>query len=97
MTRYLGQIEDLAKVFRVTATVEDGREAHQRFRELVDHVTVRPTEPRAPLNIEIAGRLGVLMNDQELPPSGRYSGVEVVPQEGFEPPTPALRMLCSTN
>lgn len=48
------------------------------FRALVETVVVHPTAPRAPLDIEVTGWLGALLDAPQLPPAGRYDGIMTV-------------------
>ena len=50
-----------------------------------------------PLDNPFGPRLSPMSQDVLLPMSPGWTNAAVVPQEGFEPPTPSLRMMCSTN
>jgi hypothetical protein len=54
----------------------------QRFREFIGLVTVKPTEARAPWEIELYGVLGSFVKGS-VP-------FEMVAEEGLEPPTRGL-------
>ncbi len=60
-----------------------------RFRSNAHHIASRLTLPL---------RQPWIMGPYSRETQGRYGdGAKVVPQEGFEPPTPSLRMRCSTS
>jgi hypothetical protein len=66
----LTAIKALAAEIGASEEIEGERAA---FAELVEAVIVHPVPPREKLDIEITGRLGVLLQ-APLPPAGRHSG-----------------------
>ncbi len=64
-------------------------------RRLIHSVTVMPSPARSFPEIEVRGHLAMLIA-ATFDECSR-SGGSMVPQEGFEPPTPSLRMMCSTD
>jgi site-specific DNA recombinase len=89
VTRYLDQIEQLSATLARRGDIRSGSAAAW-FRSLVESVTVHPVPARAPLDVEVRGYLAELVREPRLPPTGRYSGIEVVAEEGLEPPTRGL-------
>ena len=95
LTLHPGAINDyLKQVDELAATLAD--HAHQgmdkltqMFRSLVHSVTVYPNGPREGFEVEVKGRLAELVGGDSFP-TGRFSGVNVVAEEGFEPPTQGL-------
>ena len=69
---------------------EAGEKLVRSFRSLIERVTIHPGLPRQGFDVEVRGRLSELIGEPTFP-SGRYIGGLLVPQEGFEPPTPSLR------
>jgi site-specific DNA recombinase len=92
---YLRQVEDLAgrlaEYARGSTESDASRCLMQSFRALVESVTVHPFPARQGFEVEVRGRLAELIGPDAFP-AGRFSGGTVVPQEGFEPPTPSLRI-----
>lgn len=74
VTSYLAEIDRLSCSVRGASRLTDAGIAGS-FRKLVETVTVHPVPPRAPLDVEITGRLAELMEAPKLPPGARrYSG-----------------------
>ncbi|TNC16502.1 recombinase family protein [Methylobacterium terricola] len=89
VTSYLAQIKDLSGRLsdHARATDEASRHLVQTFRGLIETVTVLPGARRQGIEVEVKGRLTALVA------RGRpetLSGVLVVAEEGFEPPTQGL-------
>lgn len=93
--RYLKLIADLGQSFaagRATGAsgLPGGITSSEALRELLDRVIIHPTAPRAPIDVEIRGRLAALMQAPALAPNRRVMGGAVVAADGFEPPTKGL-------
>jgi hypothetical protein len=62
------------------------------------HVTINKDPVRKNGHRTLYNRLAKCLREMGAPsPQLRMTKVGLVPQEGFEPPTPALRMRCSTD
>jgi site-specific DNA recombinase len=90
-------LADLARLHElINKDIDEGdQRLAQCLRRLVETVTIIPAPPGEQPEIEIRGHLATLLAP-EFDKRSR-SGGSVVPQEGFEPPTPSLRMMCSTD
>ncbi len=99
LARYEAQLAQLQQTIAAGIAAGD-HDAAEAIRELVTSVTVRRDKGKpGGVAVEIAGRLEALLER----PSNKArlmfakSVGKVVPRKGFEPPTPALRMRCSTG
>jgi site-specific DNA recombinase len=92
--RYIADVEALeATLARHAASdAESSRRLTATLRSLIVRVTVTPFGKGEGFEVEVTGRLSELVGEKLFP-----SGGSLVPQEGFEPPTPSLRMTCSTS
>ena len=92
---YLRQVDDLAELLaehaHASAESDAGRRLVEAFRALVQSVTVYPFPARQGFEVQVEGRLVELIGPEAFP-AGQFSGGTMVPQEGFEPPTPSLRI-----
>ncbi len=67
-----GAIEHhLKSIAELRSGLIQGDASRQLLRDLVESIIVHETEARAPLDIEIRGRLASLINDTAFPPSSR--------------------------
>ena len=83
LAKYERVVDDLAGRLAVLDLAVD-REAIDRFRDLIDHVTVLDA-PNSGVIVETVGRLSALLGR----PAGDVGG-KVVAEEGLEPPTRGL-------
>jgi site-specific DNA recombinase len=86
---YLRSVDELAATLSSHARAGEDS-ATKAFRTLVHSVVIYPNEPRQGFEVEVKGRLNELIGGGIFP-ARRDSGRPMVPQEGFEPPTPSLR------
>ncbi|MGB3502573.1 MAG: recombinase family protein [Mesorhizobium sp.] len=57
------------------------------LRRLVDAIVIRPSDGYQPIEIEIKGKLGILLGENVALPPAKKLARKVVAGEGFEPPT----------
>jgi site-specific DNA recombinase len=88
---YLADLARLDELINEDLSEGDQGLAHA-FRRVIQTVTIIPSPAGASPEIEIRGHLATLIAATFA--EGSRSGGSVVPQEGFEPPTPSLRMMC---
>lgn len=82
VSRYLAQVETLSRTLRDGMTIAGSRES-AAFRELVEAVVVMPQPARAPIVVDLRGRLGALLRTDRLPPAGRYGAGSMVAEVRF--------------
>ncbi len=81
--RYIGHLNTLSAGI---AKGQAGEEDRLLIRELIEKIIIHPTEP-GQLDIEILGKLSVLLGDEALPPTARLRGGFVGAGEGTRTPT----------
>ncbi|RUU03977.1 recombinase family protein [Mesorhizobium sp. USDA-HM6] len=89
LRQYEQHVADLQSVFGEGLS-SDNREAADKIRNLIAHVTVKPRVNG--FKLELQGRLALLIKAPSVYPNMRIaaSGGTVVAEEGLEPPTPGL-------
>jgi site-specific DNA recombinase len=85
---YLNQIEHLAETLRAHRQAGDDAPA-TAMRRLIESVTLHVNGPRKGFEVEVKGKLAELVGG-DLFPTGRFSGIRMVAEEGLEPPTRGL-------
>ena len=98
IAEYLRHVEDLRGLLSIYGRQSDEQtdQLVAAFRAFVESVTIHPDAPHRGFEVEVKSRLSELIGKPAFP-AGRNSGGALVPLEGFEPPTPSLRMRCSTS
>ena len=89
LSHYETQVTKLQAVFHGGVTA-DTEEAAERIRSLIARIVIYPADTG--LNIELFGRLTMILGPTDLYPNMRISasGGKMVAREGLEPPTPGL-------
>ncbi|WP_291979651.1 recombinase family protein [Chelatococcus sp.] len=87
LSRYGQHLDDLAA--SLATSLRDDEAGLEAFRSLVDSVVVQPSRPGENLTVDIKGRLSALL-ERDVFPSVRVAGVQMVAEEGLEPPTRGL-------